>query len=136
MRLDTITAAATTRFAYDGLDLIAETDGAGAITRRFVHGPGVDEPLVEYDGATTATRRWLHADERGSIVAQSDASGNVTQINRYDEYGNRSSPTPAGSSTPARPGCPRSALIITRRGSMPPRSAGSCKATRLGIRGV
>lgn len=81
------TPAATTRFAYDGLDMIAEYDAANALQRRFVHGPGVDEPLVQYEGAGTTVRRFLHADERGSIVAISDAAGAATTINRYDEYG-------------------------------------------------
>lgn len=35
----------------------------------------------------TTTRRFLQADERGSIVAISDASGHAVQINTYDEYG-------------------------------------------------
>ncbi|HEV2078763.1 MAG TPA: hypothetical protein VGR19_02535 [Allosphingosinicella sp.] len=35
--------------------------------RRYVHGPGVDEPLVTYEGFGTTNRRSLHADERGSI---------------------------------------------------------------------
>ena len=87
MRLYQLTGAATTRFGYDGLAMIAEYNGSNALTKRYVHGPGVDEPLVEYDGATTATKRWLHADERGSIIAISDGGGNVTTINRYDEYG-------------------------------------------------
>lgn len=56
--------------------------------RRYVHGPGIDEPTTWYEGAGVNDRRWLHADERGSIVAVSDASGNVLAINRYDEYGN------------------------------------------------
>jgi len=56
-----------------------------ATIRRYVHGPGSDEPLVQYEGF--GTRNWLHADERGSIVALSDAAGNVTAVNRYDEYG-------------------------------------------------
>jgi RHS repeat-associated protein len=60
---------------------------AGGITKRYVHGPGTDEPLVQYDGPTTANRKWLHADERGSIVALSDASGAKFAINTYDEYG-------------------------------------------------
>jgi RHS repeat-associated protein len=47
----------------------------------------MDEPLVEYAGSGTTSRTWLHADERGSIIALSDSSGAVTQINRYDEYG-------------------------------------------------
>jgi RHS repeat-associated protein len=75
-----------TDFHYDGQDIIQETVRGGAI-RRYVHGPGIDEPLVQYEGAGTAAKTWLHADERGSIVALSDTAGNATAINRYDEYG-------------------------------------------------
>ena len=32
-------------------------------------------------------RRWLHADERGSIVAITNAAGTAIAINSYDEYG-------------------------------------------------
>jgi hypothetical protein len=39
------TAGVTTRCGYDGVDLIAEYDGAGAVLRRYVRGPGSDEPL-------------------------------------------------------------------------------------------
>ncbi len=71
---------------YDGSDLITEMV-SGAIRRRYVHGPGADEALVWYEGAGTADRRWLIADERGSIVAVTNASGNALAINRYDEFG-------------------------------------------------
>ena len=64
-----MTGAATHRFAYDGLDLIAEYDGCNALQRRYVHGPGTTQPLVWYEGTGTTDRRLLHADERGSIVA-------------------------------------------------------------------
>ena len=87
LRLYDVTGAATTRFAYDGLDAIAEYDAANALQRRFVHGPGIDEPLVQYEGASTTDRRFLHADERGSVIATSDASGNMLTINKYDEFG-------------------------------------------------
>jgi RHS repeat-associated protein len=80
-------AGTATNFDYDGQALIAEYGNDNLLSRRYVHGPGVDEPLVEYQGSGTSTRRFLHADERGSIVAQSDSSGNVTAVNRYDEYG-------------------------------------------------
>lgn len=56
-----------TRFAYDGQALIAEYDGSNVPQRRYVQGPGADEPLVWYEGSGTSDRRWLHADERGSI---------------------------------------------------------------------
>jgi len=79
--------AAVTRFAYDGLDMIAEYDGSNALQRRYVHGPSMDEPLIQYEGSGTTNRRFLHADERGSIIAISDGSGNLLSINKYDEFG-------------------------------------------------
>ena len=77
----------TTRFQYDGLDLIAEYDGSNQLLRRYVFGPNVDEPLVQYEGTGTLDRRFLSADQRGSIIAVSDSSGTVLATNSYDEYG-------------------------------------------------
>jgi len=76
-----------TRYLYDGDKLIAEYDDQGAMLRRYVHGDGVDNPLVWYEGATTAVPQYLYADHQGSIVARTDASGAVMAINGYDEYG-------------------------------------------------
>ena len=59
-----------------------------------MHGPGVDEPVVWYETANFVTnpdRRWLHADERGSVIATSDASGNGT-VYAYGPYGEPSAP--------------------------------------------
>jgi RHS repeat-associated protein len=77
------------RLAYAGSALIQEKNGptTTALLRRYVPGPGVDEPVVWYEGSGTTDRRWLHADERGSVVAVSDAGGAALAINRYDEYG-------------------------------------------------
>jgi RHS repeat-associated protein len=72
---------------YDGTNLIAEVDGNGTTLRRYVHGPGEDEPLVWYEVASSGERHWLHADAQGSVVALSDANGALSSINRYDEYG-------------------------------------------------
>ena len=67
---------------------VAEYDGSSpTLTHRYIFGPGMDELLVRYEGAGLATRRWLHADERGSIIAESDGAGAVVQVNRYGEYG-------------------------------------------------
>jgi len=86
-RLQQLTGAETTRFVYSASALVAEKSTSGAILRRYVPGPGVDEPVVWYEGAGTADRRWLQADERGSVIALSNASGTSIGINRYDEYG-------------------------------------------------
>ena len=83
------TSVTTALFQYDGLAMIGEYDTSAVLQRRYVHAPGIDAPLVEYDRGSggTYTRTWLHADERGSIVAQSNDSGVETAINSYDEYG-------------------------------------------------
>ncbi len=77
-----------TRFGWSGGRLISETTTtASNLARRYVPGPGIDETVVWYEGAGMSDRRWLHADERGSVVAVSDGSGNTLAVNRYDEYG-------------------------------------------------
>jgi RHS repeat-associated protein len=77
----------TTRFSYDGLDLIGEYNGSGALQRRFVPGLGLDDTIVWYEGGGASDRRWLLPDERGSVIAITNASGAATTINTYDEYG-------------------------------------------------
>lgn len=86
-RLYQTAGTATTRFAYDGADLIGEYNTAGTLLRRYVHGPGADEPLVWYEGAGTTDRRWLLTDQLGSVAAVTDGSGAATTINSYEEYG-------------------------------------------------
>jgi RHS repeat-associated protein len=88
MRLQQIiSGGVTTKLAYDGLDRIAEYDGSNALQRRYVHGQGVDEPLVWYEGTGTTDRRFMSSDERGSIISLTDSSGALLGINRYDEFG-------------------------------------------------
>jgi RHS repeat-associated protein len=86
-RLYQVAASSTTRFLYDGAAAIAELDASGNVLRRYVHGPGVGEPVVWYEGADASDRRWLIADERGSIIAVADAAGAVASVNTYDPYG-------------------------------------------------
>ncbi len=82
----TSTGSTVTQFLYEADRLVAEYNGAGTLQRRYVHGDGLNEPVVWYEGAGLADRRWLHADERGSIVAVSDGSGNGTEY-KYGPYG-------------------------------------------------
>lgn len=76
-----------TRYLYDGEQLTAEYDTTGAILRRYTHGDGTDDPLVWYEGSGTGSPQYLYADHHGSVVAVTDASGNVAHVNAYDEYG-------------------------------------------------
>jgi RHS repeat-associated protein len=80
---------------YDGVDLVAEYDTTNnALQRRYVHGPGVDEPLVWYEGPGTASKSWLYADHLGSIIATANASGTNTTINTYGPFGESAQTTP------------------------------------------
>lgn len=89
-RLTEVTNSNANLFVYDGGNMVSSLKivaGTPTLARRWVWGPGSDEPLLWYEGAGTADRRWLVPDERGSVVAVMDAAGSATAINTYDEYG-------------------------------------------------
>lgn len=75
-------------FLHDGDDMIVQNMNGNPLVR-YVYGPGSDEPLFWRHG-TNGSFGWMHADERGSIVAGSDANGNSGTPTSYDEYGNPS----------------------------------------------
>lgn len=84
---ETIGGGVTTRFMYDGGEIVGEYNGSNALQRRYVPGPGNDEPVAWYEGTVLTNKRYLHADERGSIVAVTDSSGAVLAVNTYDDHG-------------------------------------------------
>ncbi|MCU0826003.1 MAG: RHS repeat-associated core domain-containing protein [Tabrizicola sp.] len=63
----------------------------GALTRRWLHGPEVDEPLAFLDVAGAGGTAYdLHADRQGSILRVVDpATGTVAAEYTYDSFGNR-----------------------------------------------
>ena len=87
-RLAEYDTSVSTRFVYDGSHIVAEVaNPSGAVLQRYIFGPRSDEPLIWYQGGTANVPVWTHADERGSVVALSDNSGNGLASNAYDEYG-------------------------------------------------
>ncbi len=86
MRATTI-GGVTTKLLYDGADLVAEYDSSNALLRRYVHGPGMDEPLVWYEGSTTGNKNWLYADHQGSVIATADAAGTSSSTLSYGPFG-------------------------------------------------
>lgn len=66
---------------------MGEYNGSNQLLRRYVHGPGVDEPLVWYEGATLSDRRSLQADHQGSITSVANSVGSSLKINSYDAWG-------------------------------------------------
>jgi RHS repeat-associated protein len=80
----------TTRyFIYDGWSLIAEYNSTGDLVKRYVHGAGIDEILVQTQGSTDA---FYHHDALGSTVLLTNASGNIVRSYEYDAFGQVSNP--------------------------------------------
>lgn len=75
-----------TNLVYDGTALIAEYDDTRHLLNRYVHGPGLDEPLVSL-GRFVGTESWFYADHQGSIVGQANSAGTSTAIYSYGPYG-------------------------------------------------
>jgi YD repeat-containing protein len=72
-RLSLVTPKSNTalqvRYDYYGDKRLTELNTANAIQRRYVYGPGTDEPLVWYEGAGLTDKRYLHTDERANLLS-------------------------------------------------------------------
>jgi RHS repeat-associated protein len=85
-------AGTTTRFLYDGDDLVIDYAAAGptgpttGFLHAYVHGTGADDPLVTFRW-TAPYRTYMLADRQGSIIATADENGSAIAINTYDEWG-------------------------------------------------
>ena len=67
-----------------GLNFIAEYDGSGQLLRKYVYGPGLDEPVLMQTGAM---RYYYLFDSLGSVIGLTDASGSLIEAYRYSIYG-------------------------------------------------
>lgn len=74
----------TTRYVYDGMNVIEERNGANAVLRQFVHGQAIDQPLLM--DAAGARSHYLQ-DALGSVVGLMDDEGRLVEGYLYDAYG-------------------------------------------------
>jgi RHS repeat-associated protein len=75
----------TTNYLSAGSREIAEYDGSGTLLRRYVYGPGLDEPLATIDAAGNISYHFT--DALGSVVALANASGQLAEKHAYTAYG-------------------------------------------------
>ncbi len=76
----------TYTYVYDNEDIIAEyrTKTGKTDTTRYLHGPGIDEPLeIEKKGETY----YYHADSLGSITALTDSRQKAMESYAYTSFG-------------------------------------------------
>jgi len=85
--IDGVTKTSAWNYAYDNEDIVLETlavNGTTTSTTRYIHGPGIDEPLALERGGQVYC---YHADGLGSIAAITDQNKNIVQSYRYDSFG-------------------------------------------------
>ena len=84
-RIEKVANGQTTRYIYDGEDILLEYDGANVLQARYTHGPGIDEPIAVTKGGSTF---FYHQDGLGSVTDLTDSAGATAKSYSYDAYGN------------------------------------------------
>ncbi len=74
----------TTRYVYDGDQLLEETNNAGTQQAEYVYGQGIDEPLRMERGGQQYS---YFFDGLGSVIALTNSAGTVVESTTYDVYG-------------------------------------------------
>ena len=77
-------SAATSVYAYDGGNLIEETNSSGAAVARYSQTQNIDEPLAMLRSATTS---YYEQDGVDSVTSLSNAAGALAQTYTFDSFG-------------------------------------------------
>jgi len=79
-------SSGTSVFAYDGDNLVEETNSSGTAIARYSQGLNIDEPLAMLRSSTTS---FYQADGLGSITSLSNTTGSLAQTYTFDSFGNQ-----------------------------------------------
>jgi RHS repeat-associated protein len=77
-------SSTTSIFAYDGVNLIEETNSSGAVVARYAQTENIDEPLAMLRSSATS---YYDADGLGSVTSLSNAAGALAQTYTFDSFG-------------------------------------------------
>jgi RHS repeat-associated protein len=83
-------SSGTSVYAYDGSDIVEETNSSGSVVARYAQGENIDEPLAMLRAGTTS---YYHADGLGSVTSLSNSAGALAQTYGYDSFGKQLSST-------------------------------------------
>jgi RHS repeat-associated protein len=89
----------TVQYLYDNNRAVAEYNGSGTLLRKYIYGPGLDEPIMMIvPGDPNETVYYYHADSQGTIIGLTNDSGAWVEKYAYTLYGK-----PAAASTVGNP---------------------------------
>jgi hypothetical protein len=74
----------TSIFAYDGDNLIEETNSSGTAVARYTQSFDIDEPLAMLRSGATS---YYQADGIGSVTSLSNGAGALVQTYTFDSFG-------------------------------------------------
>ena len=77
-------SSGTTIFAYDGVNLVEETNASGGVVARYSQDLGVDEPLVMLRSGATS---YYQVDGNDNVTSLSNAAGALAETYTYDSFG-------------------------------------------------
>lgn len=78
-------SAATSIYAYDGDNLIEETNSSGGVVARYTQTQNIDESLAMLRSSVTS---YYNADGLGSVTSLTNSAGAAAQTYTYDSFGN------------------------------------------------
>ncbi len=83
-------SSGTSVYAYDGDNLVEETNSSSAVIARYTQTQNVDEPLAMLRSSTTS---YYQADGLNTITSLSNGAGSLAQTYGYDSFGKQTSST-------------------------------------------
>ena len=73
--------------AHGSAGVLGEYDGSDNLLRKFIYGPGIDEPICIIDVGDSNAVYHYHFDGLGSVVALSDVNNVIVESYSYDVFG-------------------------------------------------
>src|SRR5438309_5310835 len=89
-RIHKYSSSGTSVLAYDGDNLIEETNSSGAVVARYSRGLNIDEPLAMLRSSTTS---FYQADGLGSITSLSSGAGALALTYTFNSFGKQTAST-------------------------------------------
>jgi RHS repeat-associated protein len=83
-RIEKSSSVATSVFAYDGDNLIEESNSSGTVVARYSQTDNIDEPLAMLRSSATS---YYQADGLGSVTSLSNGVGALAQTYSFDSFG-------------------------------------------------